>query len=75
MHSKTHLSFLKCSLSKLPAAIASLILCSAASAQTNCNADISGDGANLEKTDTSGRNPRSVARPEYADALHRIARR
>jgi formylglycine-generating enzyme required for sulfatase activity len=45
MHRKHHLSFLKRTLSKLPAAIASLILCSAASAQSNCNADISGDGA------------------------------
>ena len=45
MHSEPHLSFLKRTISKLPAAIASLILCSAASAQTNCNADISGDGA------------------------------
>ena len=45
MHSKHHLSSLKRTLSKLPAAVASLILCSAASAQTNCNADISGDGA------------------------------
>jgi formylglycine-generating enzyme required for sulfatase activity len=45
MHSKHHLSFPRRTISKLPAAIASLILCSAASAQTNCNADISGDGA------------------------------
>ncbi|MEY2794431.1 MAG: hypothetical protein RIR10_147 [Planctomycetota bacterium] len=34
MHRKHHLSFLKGTLSKLPAAIASLVLCSAASAQT-----------------------------------------